>query len=330
MKRRSGFTLVELLVVIAIIALLVSILMPALGRVRELARRVQCSSQISNVGKAIAMYTNEYKDFFPTVASISDDSWVYCGGQYDTVASLAAGGGSVNRWWDVTWDATDWANTPTIGGCLYLLCRYGDVAPKNFICPSCKTMRAMDEDIRDKMSTTSIVSYKDCMDFSSMESCNYSYQNPLKLPTATSESGLAVYADKNWCCDLGDGTNNWNTNAAAQPYWGTAAAAVPATDPSGFIEAAICTDDDDSSVDFTNRHQNSKNHDTDTQNVLFAGYNVDRCDKPFVGISNDNIYTRWAKVAATPMEKVKGTWGSANMSWAKLNEANEKDSVLGN
>jgi len=329
MKRRSGFTLVELLVVIAIIALLVSILMPALGRVRELARRVQCSSQMSNVGKAIAMYTNEYKDFFPTVASISDDSWLYCSGLYDTVADLDAGSGTETRWWDVDFTKEEWANTPTIGGCLYLLCRYGDVAPKNYLCPSCKTFRSMDTDIREKMATTTIVSYKDCMDFSSMESCNYSYQNPLKLPTATSESGLAVYADKNWSCDSGNGENIWNTNAGAQPYWGTAAASL--TNTNDFIEAAICTDDDDSSVDFTNRHQNSKNHDTDTQNVLFAGYNVERCDKPFVGISNDNIYTRWAVVTnPQPIHKVKGGWGSANMSWAKLNEANEKDSVLGN
>ncbi len=329
MKRRSGFTLVELLVVIAIIALLVSILMPALGRVRELARRVQCSSQMSNVGKAIAMYTNEYKDFFPTVASISEDSWVFCGGQYDSVADLAAGGGSETRWYNNTdWDATDWANTPTIGGCLYLLCRYGDVAPKNYLCPSCKTFRSMDEDIREKMGDTTIVSYKDCMDFSSMESCNYSYQNPLKLPTATSESGLAVYADKNWCCDLGDGTNDWNTIAGTQPYWGAAAASLINTND--FIEAAICTDDDDSSVDFTNRHQNSKNHDTDTQNVLFAGYNVERCDKPFVGISNDNIYTIWFSPAATPMQKIRGEWGPGKMTWAKLNAANEKDSILGN
>ena len=45
--------------------LLISILMPALGRTRVLARRVQCSAQLSNIGKAMALYSNEYNDQFP-------------------------------------------------------------------------------------------------------------------------------------------------------------------------------------------------------------------------------------------------------------------------
>lgn len=63
--RNQGFTLVELLVVIGIIALLVSILLPALNAARRASRQVACLSQMRQVGLMMIDYANSYNGHFP-------------------------------------------------------------------------------------------------------------------------------------------------------------------------------------------------------------------------------------------------------------------------
>ncbi len=62
MKTKKAFTLVELLVVISIIALLLAILMPALGRVKDKAKQVVCASRLHSIGNAIFLYASQNND----------------------------------------------------------------------------------------------------------------------------------------------------------------------------------------------------------------------------------------------------------------------------
>src|SRR5512137_2453967 len=69
-RRRSkggftGFTLVELLVVIGIIALLVSILLPALSKAREMTYRIKCASNLKSIGQSLMLYSQENGGDYP-------------------------------------------------------------------------------------------------------------------------------------------------------------------------------------------------------------------------------------------------------------------------
>ena len=87
--RRRGFTLIELLVVIAIIALLISILAPALRHGREAGRRARCMANLHQIAIGWQSYLLDNNDTF--VTSAQNAEWFY-GGKVQTVLDISAGG----------------------------------------------------------------------------------------------------------------------------------------------------------------------------------------------------------------------------------------------
>jgi prepilin-type N-terminal cleavage/methylation domain-containing protein len=132
MKSNRAFTLIELLVVVAIIALLISILLPSLGKARESAKRGACGANLRGINQACKTYASEERGgWWPTVAS----SWDMNQGNQKPLLAL---GGTSGLPRDE--ESTETAGpkgedvSPTRG--LWLLVRDRGVAAKSFLCPS--------------------------------------------------------------------------------------------------------------------------------------------------------------------------------------------------
>ena len=88
MKTRKGFTLIELLVVISIIALLIGILLPALGAARRTARQMQSNTQIRGIGQAMFTFSQSNGEYLPGLDA---------DGKVVGIPQRPGGGGDINN-----------------------------------------------------------------------------------------------------------------------------------------------------------------------------------------------------------------------------------------
>jgi prepilin-type N-terminal cleavage/methylation domain-containing protein len=292
--RKKGFTLVELLVVIAIIALLMGILMPALARVRVIAYRMVCGTNLSGIGKAIMLYAGDAREEYPMPGITKMVTW----SQLGTVSDYedATNGGPA-----MVYAGAHAGGEATFGSLFFLLVKYEDTSVKQFNCKGDSGVKAF------KLSdcpTTTLDDLTKAWDFGTEPAkyYSYSYHTPFALAPAAAptQQGFPVNsnsppasplaADRNPSLDtnvnyLTGGTNGGTCETGKLTpcqRWGTGS-----PPKNEYMDPDLV--------------YNSFAHQREGQNVLFNDAHVRFEKQANVGIDNDNIWQKWPTTPpATP------------------------------
>jgi len=292
--KRKGFTLIELLVVVAIIALLISILLPSLSRARELAKRAVCSSNLRGIGQGMHIYANDNREWFPmhyfNAGAIDIGPPSSCDLTY--VGTLG-----INYHWPTAPESVNYdhqlddSNHPSRS--LFLLIIGGQQTAGQFVCPSSADE---EDDMRNRSPYTSPDATgdeeaarpgKNRFDFASYTKLSYAYQVPFGRrgrPRETLDTRMPISADK--------GPYFWARALGEDPV---GSGRIP--DELNLLEPpndAWAGNDATQIIKYSNeewRPYNSRNHNTEGQNILFVDDHVTFERKPIAGIHHDNIYS---------------------------------------
>ncbi|MDD5326658.1 MAG: type II secretion system protein [Phycisphaerae bacterium] len=285
--RRKCFTLVELLVVIGIIAVLMGVLLPTLNTVKRTATRVVCGSNLSGIGKAVMLYANDHEGDYP-VAGCAGVKW--------------SPNGELTEWDNQK--NGQWGKCPagvdvTITTSLYLLIKYEDVTPSQFMCKGDTGVKEFK--FSDSTSyPTGVDDITDLWDFGNSTDCgniwpgqrnSYAYHHPYQNTTTNSSFPLGSYSDPA-CPILADRNPYFDKNADSyidgKKGGGGSLEEAPQWLSAKYYDPA--------------KTGNAACHQREGQNVLFNDTHVGFEKTPNIGITKDNIWKCWA--TAPPPEPV--------------------------
>ena len=327
--KKKGFTLIELLVVIGIIALLVSILMPALGKARELAKRIKCASQIRSCMLAQALYDNSTGDVGGSAIAVVGDPGH---------ANAYFGSGAINGadyrtnetvpfWRNPDEFNPSWTNinngtqlSSRAHGSLYLLVGQVDLSPKQFLCPS--DGNAEEIDLQYAIDQNNVVEdFADLRNFA----CGYNVSYSLNDPWNRKLSGSMVLGSSSPV--MADQSPRYDTDDLLPRDLSTEFGDGGSDNPNIVLGALDWTDNDGQKTP-----GNSFNHGTETQNVAFADSHVERANGANVGIREDNIFTYWSPNDVNPLtetDRFIGSWATTDTPSMYLNSAKAQDTYMG-